>query len=272
MLDLRRPRRELSALAYLHSAGVAHRDIKPGNILVNSDGLIKLCDFGMSRSLLDDTRDLSTYVVTRWYRAPELLCNCKDYGYGVDVWAAGCVLAELILKRPLWAGRGQHDQLNLILDTLGELRREDYDFVNAEYRDHIEQFIANRRSRPSTNAIWQIITRCRASPEAADMLRGLLEFNPVCRWTAREALKHPYIICFEKHTSSKLCDEPFPWKHETCLRSMRDFQDEIYRTVMGEAPVSNEVLTQKIAVNSQGQGDRTREPEEMTDKTDIGEY
>lgn len=82
----------LRGLKYIHSANVLHRDIKPGNLLVNSNCDLKICDFGLSRGVTHDI-DLTKYVVTRWYRAPEIICSCPDYDAKVDVWATGCILA-----------------------------------------------------------------------------------------------------------------------------------------------------------------------------------
>jgi len=114
----------LRACKHIHSKGVLHRDIKPANVLVNANCDLKLCDFGLARSppTSEAEKDLQStmteYVVTRWYRAPELLLCLTEYDEAIDVWAVGCVFAELLLREPLFAGRDYAHQLELIADAL----------------------------------------------------------------------------------------------------------------------------------------------------------
>lgn len=93
----------LRGLKYIHSANVIHRDLKPANLLLNADCDLKICDFGLARGVTDNV-DLTKYVVTRWYRAPELLCSCKDYTEMIDMWSVGCIFAELLGRAPLFPG------------------------------------------------------------------------------------------------------------------------------------------------------------------------
>ncbi|GAB5569884.1 cyclin-dependent kinase-like 4 [Prionailurus iriomotensis] len=95
-----------------------HRDVKPENILITKQGIIKICDFGFARILIPGDA-YTDYVATRWYRAPELLVGDTQYGSSVDIWATGCVFAELLTGQPLWPGRSDVDQLYLIIRTLG---------------------------------------------------------------------------------------------------------------------------------------------------------
>lgn len=102
-------------MKYLHSAAVIHRDLKPSNILINSDCHIKICDFGLARSLVADQADkdviLTEEVATRWYRAPEVLLGSKNYGESADVWSIGCILAEVLLGKPFFPGNSTLNQL-----------------------------------------------------------------------------------------------------------------------------------------------------------------
>ncbi|XP_072126022.1 cyclin-dependent kinase-like 1 isoform X3 [Mobula birostris] len=117
-------RQTLQAVSFCHKHNCIHRDVKPENILITKQGVIKLCDFGFARILTGPGDDYTDYVATRWYRAPELLVGDTQYGPPVDVWAIGCVFAELISGNPLWPGRSDVDQLYLIRKTLGASRNE----------------------------------------------------------------------------------------------------------------------------------------------------
>ncbi|KAL7062573.1 hypothetical protein AAHC03_01341 [Spirometra sp. Aus1] len=111
----------LQGINFCHQSNCIHRDIKPENILINAQGEVKLCDFGFARFLADAGDTYTDYVATRWYRAPELLVGDTHYGPPVDVWAIGCVFAEMLTKMPLWPGRSDLDQLYLITRNLGNL-------------------------------------------------------------------------------------------------------------------------------------------------------
>ena len=116
----------LRALKYIHSANVLHRDLKPSNLLVNSNCDLKVCDFGLARGVLDNDqmRDstkrplLTEYVVTRWYRAPEIMLACHEYDKPVDVWSTGCILAELLARKPFFPGEDYIDQVSIFLLNL----------------------------------------------------------------------------------------------------------------------------------------------------------
>ncbi|KRT84351.1 protein kinase, partial [Oryctes borbonicus] len=110
----------IQGVGYCHQHGCIHRDIKPENILLTGSGVVKLCDFGFAR-MLSPGENYTDYVATRWYRAPELLVGDTQYGTPVDVWAIGCVMAELIKGDALWPGKSDVDQLYLIRCTVGDL-------------------------------------------------------------------------------------------------------------------------------------------------------
>jgi cyclin-dependent kinase-like len=104
----------MQGIAYCHSMDIVHRDIKPENLLISEAGMLKLCDFGFARMLPQKGGNLTDYVATRWYRAPELLLGLNDYGKGVDLWAVGCILGELTDGQPLFPGESEIDQLYVI--------------------------------------------------------------------------------------------------------------------------------------------------------------
>jgi serine/threonine protein kinase len=131
----------LRALLYLHSGNVIHRDIKPSNILINEDCIIKLCDFGLSRNLdSDDQSALTEYVVTRFYRAPEVMLCSHNYSKSIDIWSAGCTFAEMINKKYLFPGDNYLNQIKLILDVLGSPQENDLDFItNLNAKNYVMQ-------------------------------------------------------------------------------------------------------------------------------------
>ncbi|EPY40614.1 map kinase 3 [Angomonas deanei] len=113
----------LRGLKYLHSANVAHRDLKPANLVTNISCELKIIDFGLSRSVEVPFSDLTDYVITRWYRPPELLLENTNYTTAVDIWSVGCIFAEMYNRKPLFPGRNTMDQLRLISQHIGERPR-----------------------------------------------------------------------------------------------------------------------------------------------------
>lgn len=106
----------LRGLRYVHSANVLHRDLKPSNLFLNANCDLKLGDFGLARTT-SETDFMTEYVVTRWYRAPELLLNCSEYTTAIDVWSVGCILAEILTREPLFPGKDYVHQLRLITEV-----------------------------------------------------------------------------------------------------------------------------------------------------------
>ena len=120
----------LRGLKAVHSAKVLHRDLKPGNLLVNKNCDLKICDFGLARGVDSGSQALTEYVVTRWYRAPELLVENETYGPEIDIWSVGCILAEFLGRKAIFPGRDYLQQLRLIVECLGAPSASDLSMIS----------------------------------------------------------------------------------------------------------------------------------------------
>ncbi|KAG2530355.1 hypothetical protein JM16_001629 [Phytophthora kernoviae] len=182
----------LSGLLHMHRAGVLHRDLKPSNLLINSDCQLKICDLGLARSKEAEDVGMTEYVVTRWYRAPELLLG-SAYGDGVDLWAAGCIFAEMLGRKPLFPGETYVHQLQLIMNVLGV--PEEHSFKENPLANKLK----GRQLLSRTQAVAGIDTSImfpNANPEGLDLLWKMLVFDVEKRITVEEALRHPYLAMY----------------------------------------------------------------------------
>ena len=177
----------LRALYYLHSANIIHRDLKPSNVLISEDCTIKLCDFGMSRNLEETSLQLTEYVVTRYYRAPEIMLSSHHYTKKIDVWSVGCTFAELLTKKFLFPGDNYIAQIKLIIETLGSPSEEDQAFIPD---GAAKNFVKQLQGFPKKQ-ISQIVNY--GYPLALDLLEKMIEFNPEKRISVQDAINHPYL-------------------------------------------------------------------------------
>ncbi|KAG8460513.1 hypothetical protein KFE25_013163 [Diacronema lutheri] len=189
----------LRGLKYIHSANVLHRDLKPSNLLVNENCDLKITDFGLARGLApsagaagapgSEPDFLTEYVVTRWYRAPEVVLSSGAYAKAIDVWSCGCILAELLVRKPLFPGNDHVGQLNCILDLLGTPTAEECSHLPDKARRYILA-LPPKPPRPLAEVFPG------ATAPALDLLASLLRFDPRRRCTVEEALAHPYLATF----------------------------------------------------------------------------
>lgn len=187
----------MEGLEYLHKKRVIHRDIKGSNILLDSNGVLKIADFGLARTMkivnTGESPDYTNRVITIWYRPPELLLGSTDYGREVDVWGVGCLLIELYTKIAAFQGTEEISQLFKIFDLLGTPKLEDWpNMQNLPWFEMLKPKI-NKKSR------FEEEYRDKMSEASFDLATKLLTLNPEKRLTAKGALAHRYFT-----------DEPVP--------------------------------------------------------------
>ena len=197
----------LKALKFIHSAGIVHRDLKPSNVLINSDACIKVCDFGLARSVMSLTgKDIimTDYVATRWYRAPEVLLGSTKYNSQADMWSVGCIFGELLNGKPMFPGTSTLNQLNKILEVTGKPNKEDILSIQSELAQNMLENINNIKQKNLKNLFP------KATAIELDLLGRLLQFNPNKRINVLEALEHPYVADFhEQYAESEIpCEKP----------------------------------------------------------------
>ena len=173
----------LQGLEYLHLHWVLHRDLKPNNLLINNQGVLKITDFGLAKMFGSPTRPLTHQVVTRWYRSPELLFGARLYGTGIDIWAVGCIGAELMLRKPFLAGDTDLAQLTKIFEVMGSPTEASWPGAS-KLPDYIKY--ADMPQIP----LGEIFTA--AGDDFIKLLGQCLILDPTKRWTASEALLSEY--------------------------------------------------------------------------------
>eukprot|EP00467_Chlorarachnion_reptans_P016555 CAMPEP_0114525166 /NCGR_PEP_ID=MMETSP0109-20121206/22264_1 /TAXON_ID=29199 /ORGANISM="Chlorarachnion reptans, Strain CCCM449" /LENGTH=396 /DNA_ID=CAMNT_0001706699 /DNA_START=159 /DNA_END=1346 /DNA_ORIENTATION=+ len=213
----------LMGLKYMHSAKIWHRDLKPANVLLNSDCTVKICDFGLSRGF-DGAIDQTDYVVTRWYRAPEVMCSEK-YDAGIDLWAVGCIMAELHGRKPLFKGENYKDQVCEIIRILGVPSKEDFDGVitNTHAHRYVMRFMQGMEDTKG-KPLKQLYPK--ASKGALDLMNKLLQFNPKKRATVLDGLDHWFFKEIREPRAEYECDRIFDWGYEKTTQTKPALQEE----------------------------------------------
>ncbi|XP_030612810.1 serine/threonine-protein kinase MAK isoform X6 [Archocentrus centrarchus] len=174
----------LSGLAFVHKHGFFHRDMKPENLLCMGPELVKIADFGLAREIRSKP-PYTDYVSTRWYRAPEVLLKSSSYSSPIDLWAVGCIMAELYTLRPLFPGSSEVDEIFKVCQVLGTVKKTDWaegHQLAAAMNFRFPQCVPTHLKTLIPNA----------SNEAIALMKDLLQWDPRKRPTAAQALRYPY--------------------------------------------------------------------------------
>ncbi|KAF3707455.1 Mitogen-activated protein kinase 15 [Channa argus] len=272
------------AIKYLHSGSVIHRDQKPSNVLLDTDCVVKLCDFGLARSLNQIQEDsgnpaLTEYVATRWYRAPEILLGSTRYTKGVDMWSLGCILGEMLLGKALFPGTSTLNQIEKIMSAIPHPSPGDILAIKSEYGSSVIQRMLLKPQVP-----FEDLLQPSVPPDALDLLKGLLVFNPDKRLTADQALQHPYVARFHNPAKEPVLnnDVVLPVDDDVQL-SVVQYRNKLYEMILerrtnqgmlkldgecvssGEKPsVEKKEKKSLVATNGSGDEDHKRKPQKET--------
>ncbi|XP_022920833.1 cyclin-dependent kinase 20-like isoform X2 [Onthophagus taurus] len=218
----------LLGVSFMHENSIMHRDLKPANLLISKDGVLKIADLGLARIYAKNQSDrqYSHQVATRWYRAPELLYGSRNYNMGVDVWAIGCIVAEMLIRKPLFPGETDIEQLAIVLHTLGTPTIETWPGLK-NLPDYNKIAFAK-----TAGLSWKEILP-RFDWYIVNFVKGFLQYDSNKRLSAKQALNHTFFII------SPLCcnldDMPKPQdiKSEIVLDSDSDIYSDFEKLISG---------------------------------------
>jgi len=256
----------LKAIKYMHTGRIIHRDMKPSNLLLNSECLLKVADFGLARSI-EGPKDegarqqvLTDYVATRWYRAPEILLGSTNYTPGVDMWSIGCILGELLGGKPMFPGTSTMNQIDRIIEISGRPSKEDIDSIQSEFAPQMLENLPE----PNERGLESMYPN--ADPDAVDLLKKLLMFNPTRRITVEESLEHPYVAQFHNPEEEICCDKKIEIPiNDNKKLSVAAYRDELYTNVIKV----NVEKTKKAARTKKSKTAATKKPARTSSKKSL---
>ncbi|CAG8236097.1 unnamed protein product [Penicillium salamii] len=213
----------LRGLKYIHSAGIIHRDLKPGNILINDNCDLKICDFGLAR---EQDAQMTGYVATRYYRAPEIMLTWQKYTYAVDMWSVGCIMAEMILGRPLFPGKDHVHQFTLITEILGKPSEE---VMKRVFSSSTLNFV---QSLPDKEPVGLASVLGDVDPQALDLLEKMLKIDPYERITTADALKHPYVLTYQDSDDEPVCNKQLDWSLLDSELTPNEWKSSMYSEIL----------------------------------------
>jgi len=225
----------LKSLKYIHSAELLHRDMKPSNLLLNSECLMKVADFGLARSVASLSSDnvanpvLTDYVATRWYRAPEILLGSTKYTKGVDMWSVGCILGELLGGKPMFPGSSTMDQIARILEVTGKPAKADVDSIDSQFAATMLEGINFEKTKKKSYK-----TMYPGAPESAlDLMDKLMQFAPTKRITAEESLAHPYVAQFHDEAAETCAPAAIVLDIDDNVKfSISEYREKLYSEIV----------------------------------------
>ncbi|CAK7198043.1 Cyclin-dependent kinase catalytic subunit [Sporothrix eucalyptigena] len=179
-----------AGIRYCHSHRILHRDLKPQNLLINKEGNLKLADFGLARAFGVPLRTYTHEVVTLWYRAPEILLGGHQYSTGVDMWSVGCIFAEMAMRKPLFPGDSEIDEIFKIFRLLGTPTEDVWPGVTTypDFKASFPRWVQDTETPLCPNL----------DPMGQELLELMLVYDPASRLSAKQACNHPYFDDLEK--------------------------------------------------------------------------
>lgn len=195
----------LQGVAFCHENRVLHRDLKPQNLLIKNKGQLKLADFGLARAFGIPVNTFSNEVVTLWYRAPDVLLGSRTYNTSIDIWSAGCIMAEMYTGRPLFPGTTNEDQLQKIFRLMGTPSERSWPGISQfpEYKTNFPVY--------PTQDLRQILPQI--DQIGLDLLGRMLQLRPELRISAKEALMHPWFAEFNRLRPQQAPSQSVPGMH-----------------------------------------------------------
>ncbi|KAJ5779360.1 hypothetical protein N7457_007080 [Penicillium paradoxum] len=220
-------------LKYVHSAGVVHRDLDPGNILINQNCDLKICDFGLARV---QEPQMTGYVSTRYYRAPEIILSWQRYDEEVDIWSAGCIFGEMLQGKPLFTGKNDVDQFSAITKLLGTPEEDVLAGMTSEsvsgYGPTGILTLGFLQTLPKREGIGLSSTFSEIDAAARELLQQMLVFDPYDRISAADALDTQYLASYHDPTDEPVAGEKFHWRFNGSYLSDDAWKQKLYAEVL----------------------------------------